>query len=355
MWQCRRPSREIVLHPVRQVGQSRLALAQFVEQVRADMRGMGAARKAARAPPRCCADPRRTSAARSARRRAGCGTTSRRHSASRAASRRASWSTSRPTLPEKPIRPNTLVAGASAMASRGQLLHVLVDRLERGGALAGQDLVEDGDLALLARRRARRQLARARERRLGFVAAPQKLLGAGERDVAERKPLVGRHRRLEGRVHPGRGRHQAFDTRQVGIASGGRSRAQVVAVAILQHAHAFLLARRRIPHRRGHRLAEILEHQVERDADALALAVVGRHRVLQPGREDHQPAFLALGVGAVGGEPRVLPRLGHDHRGLAARVLEQDLRAGRAGSPRSRRRSGSCSDDGASGGRRRAD
>src|SRR5882757_11533164 len=89
-----------------------------------------------------------------------------------------------------------------------------------------------------------------------------------------------------------------------------------------------LLACRRVPQRRGHGLAEIPEHEVERDADALALAVVGRHGMLQPRREDQQPAFLALRIGAVGGEPGVLARLGHDHRGLSARILEDDLRAG---------------------------
>ncbi len=82
-----------------------------------------------------------------------------------------------------------------------------------------------------------------------------------------------------------------------------------------------------IPERRGHGLAEVLEHQVEGNADAFALPVVGGHRVLQPRREDQQAAFLALGIGAVGGQPRVLTWLGHDHRRLAARILEQDQRA----------------------------
>ena len=116
-------------------------------------------------------------------------------------------------------------------------LHVLADRFQRGRRLAGQDLFEDGDLALLACRGLGRELAGAGKRRLGLVAASQELLGAGERNMGKRKALVGGDRFGEEGIHAGRGRQQTVHAGLIGIARRRRGRAELVAVAILQHAH----------------------------------------------------------------------------------------------------------------------
>ena len=229
---------------------------------------------------------------------------------------------------------------------------MLLDRGQRRLALAGQDLVEDRDVALLARRRAGGQLERPRARRLGLVAAAHQLLGAGERDVAEREALVGGDRLGKRGIGAGGGGHQAVDAAPIGVARRRRAGAELVAVAILQH-HAFSLPA--VASHIGDAIVSVklvnikLKEMLMRSRGA----VVGRHVVLHPGREDQQPAFLALGIGAVGGEPRVLARLGHDHRLVAGPGTGCASRP--AARRRSRRRSGSCWDDGASGDRRRAD
>ena len=222
-----------------------------------------------RAPPRCCARPRRTGRARSARRRAGCGTTSRRRSASRTAPA------------SRAVRLAADPAGEADQAEHAgrrreghgvarPALRVLADRRQRRLALAGQDLVEDRDVALLARRRAGRQLERPRARRLGLVAAAQQLLGAGERDVGEREALVGGDRLGERCIGAGGGGHQAVDAAPIGIARRRRSSCSARCRSD-PSTSCLLLAGRRVPHRRGHRLREVGEHQVERDADALGL------------------------------------------------------------------------------------
>ncbi len=112
-------------------------------------------------------------------------------------------------------------------------LAVLADCFERSLALAGQDLVEDGDMALLARRGAGDELERPCARRLGLVAAAQQLLGAGQRDVGESEALVGGDRVGKRGIRAGGGGHQAVDAPDIGVACRARGCAQLVAVAIL--------------------------------------------------------------------------------------------------------------------------
>jgi hypothetical protein len=95
---------------------------------------------------------------------------------------------------------------------------MLAHRLECGGRLARENPVEDGDLALLARAGGRGEFPGAGKWRLGLVTAAQQLLGAGERDMAERETLVGLDRLLEKRIGPGRRRQQAVDAGHVGVA-----------------------------------------------------------------------------------------------------------------------------------------
>ncbi len=74
-------------------------------------------------------------------------------------------------MPEKPISPNTLVAGAQRRRVARPLLHVLADRVERGSTLASQDLFEDGDLTRSRGDALGASSFGTRERRLGLVAA----------------------------------------------------------------------------------------------------------------------------------------------------------------------------------------
>src|SRR5262249_18579191 len=114
-------------------------------------------------------------------------------------------------------------------------LEMLPDGSKRSLALAGQDPVEDGDMALFARRRAGRQLERLCPWCLGLVTTAHQLLGARERDVSEREAFIGRDCLGEGGISAGCGGHQAVDAANVGVTGRLRRRAEFVAVAIFAH------------------------------------------------------------------------------------------------------------------------
>ncbi len=207
----------IALDPFVEEGQSRLALAHFVEQVGADVRGMGAARKSGEcrldvAPPaivhlqldfresKLGAEPPIVAVVRRQRLDEGqlldlaAGATGEADQAEHAGRRRQRHRVARPGL------------------------HMLGDRRHGCGPLAGQDHVEDGDVASLALGRAAGKLARLGKRRLGLMAAAQHLLGPGERDMAERETLVGRHGPREAGVDLVAAREQPVDGIDIGVA-----------------------------------------------------------------------------------------------------------------------------------------
>ena len=218
------PVARIVLHPVGEEGEARLALAELVEQVAADVRGVRALRIGGQRRARCCARPRRTGRARSARRRAGCGTTSRRHNASRTARAwRAAPSRGRPCR-EKPIRPNTLVAGAKRHGVARPALRCA--RWIAASAASPWPVRILSKIAMWLCSRGVVPAASSSARARGALASwprPISCLARASEMWASAKPSSAATASAKAVSVPARGGHQAVDAAHIGVARRRRA------------------------------------------------------------------------------------------------------------------------------------
>jgi hypothetical protein len=112
----------------------------------------------------------------------------------------------------------------------------------RNGCTAAprQNLLKDGDVALLAGRSAHNKRESSLQWCLDLTAATLHLQRARQPDMREREALVGRHGLFEGRNDPGISGEQPVHASDVRIAGDGRVCRQGVAVSVLKHLEAVL-------------------------------------------------------------------------------------------------------------------